>query len=382
MTRFWEPLSDDRAGVLVEGWGTVPTESLQSAVMDVAGRLDRTGRPFEALGLLAAACESTSDRSVVAEFAMLAAEVAVNCSRPLTANATIRLACDATRDSGGELGPDWCLVQGHALGDLGHVDEAQEVYAIARGGFAACGDGWGVALVDQNVGALLSGCGEYERSLDLLTDAAVVFSEIGDDSSLRACWLSMGSALRCLRRLGEAAIVNERLIASLRAAGDLMVLGHALVNFGHLHLELDDRPAAEECYQEALSLYRQIGLMSDEAICLSSLGHLARVEGKFEFALSLQRQAERVFETHHQPADLAIVRYQLAVTSLHLGRWADAKRYVELATDVAGTDLDPALALSVALAHLGDEAGAQRERRGFVKRQDEQTLLEEEASLP
>ena len=158
MTRFWEPLSDDRAGVLVEGWGTVPTESLQSAVMDVAGRLDRTGRPFEALGLLAAACESTSDRSVVAEFAMLAAEVAVNCSRPLTANATIRLACDATCDSGGELGPDWCLVQGHALGDLGHVDEAQEVYAIARGGFAACGDGWGVALVDQNVGALLSGC--------------------------------------------------------------------------------------------------------------------------------------------------------------------------------------------------------------------------------
>ncbi len=49
---------------------------------------------------------------------------------------------------------------------------------------------------------------------------------------------------------------------------------------------------------------------------------------------------------------------------------------------MAGTDLDPALALSVALTHLGDESGAQRERRGFVERQDEQTLLEEEASLP
>ena len=61
---------------------------------------------------------------------------------------------------------------------------------------------------------------------------------------------------------------------------------------------------------------------------------------------------------------------------------SDAKRYAELATDVPGTDLDPALALSVALGHLGDQAGAERERRGFIERQDEQTVLEEEAALP
>ena len=382
MTQFWEPLSDERAEARVKGWGTVPTASLRPAVMDAARRVDRTGRPFEALALLAAACESTSDRSAVAEFAMLAAEVAVNCSKPLTANAAIRLARDSIRDSGGELGPDWCLVQGHALGDLGHVDEAREAYALARDGFAASGDGWGAALVDQNVGAMLVACGEYERALDLLTDAAVVFTEIGDDASLRSCWLSMSTALRCLHRLDETAIVNRRLVDSLRVAGDPMVLGHALVNFGHVHVELDERTAAEECYLEALSLYRQIGLVSDEAICLSSLGSLARADNQLNLALSLQLEAERVFESHHQPADLAIVRYQLAVTSLHLGRWKDAKRYAELATDVAGTDLDPALALSVALTHLGDESGAQRERRGFVERQDEQTLLEEEASLP
>ena len=115
---------------------------------------------------------------------------------------------------------------------------------------------------------------------------------------------------------------------------------------------------------------------------MSSLGHLARVNGQLELALSLQREAEGVFDTHHRPADLAIVRYQLAVTSLHLGRWADAKRYAELATDVPGTDVDPALALSVALEHLGDPVGAERERRGFIERQDETTVAEEEAALP
>jgi tetratricopeptide (TPR) repeat protein len=382
MIRFWEPLTDEHAGVLVEGWGTVPTESLHPVVMDVARRLDRSGRPFEALGLLSAACESVSDPSARAELAMLATEVAVNCSEPLTAIAAIRVARDATRESGVEMGPNWSLGQGRALGDLGHVEEAFEMYALAREGFAAPGDAQGVALVDLNEGDLLHDCGEHERALQLLTDAAVVFTEIGDDDSLSACWLSIGPVLRCLHQLDEAVIVNRRLIESLRVSGDSMVLGHALVSFGHVNMELDDRTVAEDSYLEALSLYRQIGLVSAEATCLSSLGHLARVNGQLELALSLQLEAQKVFESHHQPANLAIVRYHLAVTSLHLGCWDDAKRYAELATDVAGTDLDPALALSVALAHLGDEAGAARERRGFIERQDEQTVREEEATLP
>jgi tetratricopeptide (TPR) repeat protein len=382
MTRFWDPLSSERARVLVKGWDTIPVESLRSEVVNVARRLDRDGRPFEALALLSAGCESTTDRSAVADLAMVAAEVAANCAEPLAASAATRLAHEALLESGVGTGPDWCLVQGHTLGDLVHVEEALETYALAREGFTVRGDAWGVALVDQNVGSLLHDCGEHERALELLTDAAVVLAAIGDDDSLRACWLSMSPALRCLDRLDDAVIVNQRLVESLRESGDKMVLGHALVNFGHVHFDRDDLDAARECYLEALSLYRRIGLVSDEAVCLSSLGHVARADGQFELALSLQLEAARVFEAHHRPADLAIVRYQLAVTSVHLGRWVDAKRYAELATDVPGTDLDPALVLSVALGHLGDHAGAERERRGFVERQDERTVQLEERALP
>ncbi len=61
MTRFWEPLSDERARVLVKGWGMVPIESLRRVVVNVARRSDRGGRPFETLGLLSAACQSVSD---------------------------------------------------------------------------------------------------------------------------------------------------------------------------------------------------------------------------------------------------------------------------------------------------------------------------------
>ena len=86
MTRFWETMSDDRARALVNGWGTAPPESLQSVVVDVARRLDRSGRPFEALGLLSTVCESMSNPSAVAQVAMLAAEVAANCAEPLAAD--------------------------------------------------------------------------------------------------------------------------------------------------------------------------------------------------------------------------------------------------------------------------------------------------------
>ena len=124
MTRFWEPLTDERARVLVKGWGVVPIESLRSRVVGRARRLDRSGRPFEALALLSAGCESLSDPAAVAELAMVAAEVAANCAEPIAALAATRLAHDALRESGADAGPDWCLLQGHALGDLGHVEEA------------------------------------------------------------------------------------------------------------------------------------------------------------------------------------------------------------------------------------------------------------------
>ena len=221
--------------------------------------------------MLSAGCESLSDPAAVAELAMVAAEVAANCAEPLAALAATRLAHAALRESGADAGPDWCLLQGHSLGDLGHVEEALEIYALALDGFTLRGDAWGVALVDQNVGSLLHDCGEHERALDLLPDAAVVLTALGQDDALRACCLSMSPALRSLHWLDEAVIVNRRLVESLRVSGDAMVLGHALVNFGHLHMELDDPSAAEECYLEALSLYRRIGLVSDEAICLSSL---------------------------------------------------------------------------------------------------------------
>ena len=53
------------------------------------------------------------------------------------------------------------------------------------------------------------------------------------------------------------------------------------------------------------------------------------------------------------------------LTSLHLGKLPEAKRYAELDTDVPGTD--PGLVLSEALRCLGDFGGADRERRGRVE---------------
>jgi tetratricopeptide (TPR) repeat protein len=238
-----------------------------------------------------------------------------------------------------------------------------------------------VANVDLNVAIVLHGVGENENALGLLTDAATVFAGVGDDHQLKACWLTMSPALRCLRRFDEALIVNLRLVELQRMANDPHLLAHALVNLGHIHDSIDDRAAAKECYLEALSLYRRIGMVSDEAICMSSLGMLARAKGQYELAESLQLHAARAFEAHPRPCDLAIVRYQLALTSLHLGKWSEAKRYAELATDVPGTDLDPGLVLSEALRRLGDVKGADREREGFLERQDEVTVREEEDAL-
>ena len=282
----------------------------------------------------------------------------------------------------GSLDADELLELGHGLSDLGRVDEAFEYYTAAGALFAAADDLEGAALVDMNIGIVALNVGEYERALDLLTAAAEVFVDDPDPSNLHACWLSMGPALRGLRRFDEARMVMERLVDAQREAGDPELLGHALVNLGNLLGAIEEPDAARECYLEAMSLYRNLGLAGDEAVCLSSLGALARDGGQFDLAASLQARAIDAFAAAGRPCDVAIAQYGLAITCLHLRQWAAAKELAESATGVSGTDLDPALVLSVALDRLGDTEGAERERLGFHERNDEATIAEELEVLP
>ncbi len=284
--------------------------------------------------------------------------------------------------AGDGLDADELLELGHGLSDLGRVDEAFDHYVAAGALFAAVGDREGTALVDMNIGIMALDVGDYERALDLLTAAAEVFVDDPDPANLHACWLSMGPALRELRRFDEARIVMERLVGAQRESGDPEILGHSLVNFGNLLGAIDERDAARECYLEAMSLYRNLGLAGDEAVCLSSLGTLARSDGQFDLAASLQARAIDGFAAAGRPCDVAIAQYGLAVTCLHLHRWAPAKDLAERATGVPGTDIDPGLVLSVALEHLGDADGAERERLGFHERNDAATIAEELAVLP
>ncbi len=116
----------------------------------------------------------------------------------------------------GSLDADELLELGHGLSDLGRVDEAFEYYTAAGALFAAADDLEGAALVDMNIGIVALNVGEYERALDLLTAAAEVFVDDPDPANLHACWLSMGPALRGLRRFDEARIVMERLVDAQR----------------------------------------------------------------------------------------------------------------------------------------------------------------------
>ena len=130
MTRFWEPLPDERARELVSEWGAVPVSERWPVIVGVAQGLDRRGRPFEALALLSAACEETSDQRAIFEMSSAAGDVAVNASEPLAAIAAAKVARRAAEElNDSELDPRWQRILGHALGDLGHVVEDPHVQA-------------------------------------------------------------------------------------------------------------------------------------------------------------------------------------------------------------------------------------------------------------
>jgi hypothetical protein len=77
-----------------EGSGQDPDRVVAISRDGCGTRVYRTGRRFEVLGLRRLPVSRCRSRSAVAELAMPAAELAANGSKPLTANAAIRLARD------------------------------------------------------------------------------------------------------------------------------------------------------------------------------------------------------------------------------------------------------------------------------------------------
>ena len=220
----------------------------------------------------------------------------------------------------------------------------------------------------MNVAIVHNALGAHELAADMYADAAATFDDLGATDSLLACWGNWVSALLGAGRPQEALLLAHRVVELRREGTDELLVAHAVFNRARIFADLEDWEPAREGWLEALETYRRLGLPTEQADSLDALGVVARHDGLYSFAEQMHLEALRLYAGRHHPIDEAEARYNLAITYLHMGRFAEAIPLCDLATGVSGTDLDPGMAKAAALDGLGESADADRLRADWLER--------------
>jgi tetratricopeptide (TPR) repeat protein len=381
MADFWQPLSDADG---LELFGSVwPLDGDTVRVGRLLRRVEELGAgPTwpKALAALSTVVDRIDDPVAERRCLLHAAHLAIRWEEPMAAQIAAHLAVNIEERD--DTSVDALLLIGHAFSDLGDSEMAMQLYETCRHELVRHDDIGGVAYVDMNIAIVRNGLGEHERAIDMFNDAAVVFDRAGDDDGLVACWSNLVAALRGAGRTNEALVVADRVVDLRRRDGDDLAVAMALVNRANVLVGLDEWEPAREGFIEALEINRRLGLVTEQADCLDALGTIARHDGLLEFAEQMHGEALRLYAGRDHPVDEAIARYNLAITSVHMGRFAEAVSLCDLATDVAGTDLDPGAVKAAALDGLGETRQADSLRSAWIERHGESAFANESKRLP
>ena len=123
--------------------------------------------------------------------------------------------------------------------------------------------------------------GSPEAALDLYREAIDLARRLGDRSAEAGAWDRRGSALRALRRYGEAADSYSRALKIVRGLGSRVDQGHTLANLGWLDLETGDAKRASRRLREAVDLLAASGEPNGETHARIGLSRAERRLGAY-----------------------------------------------------------------------------------------------------
>ncbi len=123
--------------------------------------------------------------------------------------------------------------------------------------------------------------GDPEAALDLYREAIDLARRLGDRMTEAGIWDRRGSALRALRRYGEAADSYSRALKIGRDLGSRGNQGHTLANLGWLDLETGEVKRASRRLREAVDLLEATGELNGETYARIGLSRAERRLGAF-----------------------------------------------------------------------------------------------------
>lgn len=213
-------------------------------------------------------------------------------------------------------------------------------------------------------------------SVESRRQALGCWEQCGTPTELAEARMSLANALQRQDRLGEAEALLDRAIPVLRGGNKPLAAAGAIATMALVRGSQGDWARSEVAAEEALALYRSLGVLQPEAQTLLILAEALRYLGRRDACFGRLAEAQGVVAELGQPRLEAMVDYNFALTELHFGG-PDAVAALErclpacTATGLTGPEANARLVLAGLHREAGrwervelDRAAALAEQRG------------------
>lgn len=166
------------------------------------------------------------------------------------------------------------------------------------------------ANVLNGAGVLARMLGDFGRALEYHQHSLEIRRELGDKSSIAACFNGMGNVASDRRDFATSREYYEKSLAIKRELGDRKAQAGALNNLGFLAYRQEDFQSAQLYYEQSLEIRRESGNLEHIAQSLEGFAEVASRRLEWERAVQLWAAADYLREKSNSPVP-AHERYAL-----------------------------------------------------------------------
>ncbi|OPX75242.1 MAG: photosystem I assembly protein Ycf3 [Methanosaeta sp. PtaB.Bin018] len=216
---------------------------------------------------------------------------------------------------------------GQTYARQGDLSRAVVYYQKATRGFAAIGDGSGMAHVLGNLGSAYRCRKEWDKAIEQCYSSLKIFEELGDEQGISQMNGSLG---RIYAEMGECDLATrylERSLTDFRRLGDKKSAAWVLDRLGRVACEGKQWDKALGYYNQSLALMEDQGQSHSTGIVLSNLGRMYLEMGDATAACESLERAVQMIPKSMQPG------YQNALSGLAAAYSSLAKMNLQKAED-------------------------------------------------
>jgi tetratricopeptide (TPR) repeat protein len=171
----------------------------------------------------------------------------------------------------------------------GQYAEAEELFGQSLGIWRQVGNRWREAELVANLGNVAYFQADYERAGRHFNQTLEIHSEVPSPTAALLALHGLGSIAFRSGDFPGARARLEQCVAESRGCGNRPMEGSSKISLGLLDDEEGARELAHIRFTESLAIFREIGDVSQEMICLTNLGMVNRGMGKYELSARYYR---------------------------------------------------------------------------------------------